>query len=218
MTMRTVSPAWRDALPKVACVALCVALVGCASAPQERRWLSLPLDAPPSAAAPTSPSVSSVAGASAARATPQIRLQRVQIPEYLQSNRVRFRDSAATLAEWPGVRWAERLEIGLTRHLGLQLAGLGQAGWICADPCSTVPAGGSLQLNYVMLDHDRPAARLHALAQWTLIPPPGSASAPRQGQRRWSEAVLEDTPAGQAAAMARVNAAIARDIAQQLRP
>ena len=159
-----------------------------------------------------------MAAASDARATPQIRLQRVQIPEYLQSNRVRFRDSAATLAEWPGVRWAERLEIGLTRHLGLQLAELGQAGWICADPCSTVPAGGSLQLNYVMLDHDRPAARLHALAQWTLIPPPGSASAPRQGQRRWSEAVLEDTPAGQAAAMARVNAAIARDIAQQLRP
>ena len=114
MTMRTVSPAWRDALPKVACVALCVALVGCASAPQERRWLSLPLDAPPSAAAPTSAPVSSVAAASAARATPQIRLQRVQIPEYLQSNRVRFRDSAATLAEWPGVRWAERLEIGLT--------------------------------------------------------------------------------------------------------
>lgn len=137
MTMRTVSPAWRDALPKVACVALCVALVGCASAPQERRWLSLPLDAPPSAAAPTSAPASSVAAASAARATPQIRLQRVQIPEYLQSNRVRFRDSAATLAEWPGVRWAERPEIGLTRHLGLQLAELGQAGWICADPLPT---------------------------------------------------------------------------------
>jgi uncharacterized lipoprotein YmbA len=208
VTMRTVSPAWRDALPKVACVALCVALVGCASAPQERRWLSLPLDVSlPTASAPAT-----------THAIPKLRLQRVQIPEYLQSNRVRFRDSAATLAEWPGVRWAERLEIGLTRHLGLQLAELGQAGWICAEPCNTVPAGGSLQLNYVMLDHDRPAARLHALAQWTLIPPPGSASAPRQGQRRWSEAVLEDTPAGQAAAMARVNAAIARDIAQQLRP
>lgn len=213
MTMRTVSPAWRDALPKVACVALCVALVGCASAPPDRRWLSLPLDASLPAA-----TASSVSAASDARAIPQIRLQRVQIPEYLQSNRVRFRTSAATLAEWPGVRWAERLEIGLTRHLGLQLEGPGQAGWLCAEPCSTVPAGGSLQLNYVVLDHDRPAARLHALAQWILTPPPGSASTPRQGQWRGSEAVLEDSPAGQAAALARVNAAIARDIAQRLRP
>ena len=217
--MRTVSPAWGDALLKVACVALCAALAGCASAPPERSWLSLPLDASLTGSPdPTSAPVSSVAAASVPRTTPQIRLQRVQIPEYLQSNRVRYRDSTATLAEWPGVRWAERLEIGLTRNLGLQLAGLGQAGWICADPCSTVPPGGSLQLNYVMLDHDRPAARLHALAQWTLTPPPGSASTPRQGQLRWSEAVLEDTPAGQAAAMARVNAAIARDMAQQLRP
>lgn len=217
--MRTVSRARCSALLKATSIALCAALAGCASAPPERSWLSLPLDASLSATpAPTSPPASSVAAASAARTTPQIRLQRVQIPEYLQSTRVRYRDSAATLAEWPGVRWAERLEIGLTRHLGLQLAGLGQVGWICADPCNTVPAGGSVQLNYVVLDHDRPAALLHALAQWTLMPPPGSTVAPRQGQLRWSEAVLEDTPAGQAAAMARVNAAIARDIAQQLRP
>jgi uncharacterized lipoprotein YmbA len=153
----------------------------------------------------------------APRGTPQLRLLRVQIPEYLQSNRVRFRDSAATLAEWPGVRWAERVEIGLTRHLAAQLNGLVGAGAVCEDACPVTPSVGHLQVSFVVLDFDRPQARLHAQVNWALTPTPGSASTPRQGQVRWTEPVQEDSPAGQAAAMARANAAVARELAQQLR-
>ena len=228
MTMSSVSPVWPEVQPRVASaagsisksvaasVALLMALAGCGSAQPERTWLSLPLElgspststTAPTALTPTPPS----------RALPPIRLLRVQIPEYLQSNHVRYRDSASTLAEWPGVRWAERLEMALTRQLGLQLHELGEAGWICDEPCHSQPEGGNLQVIYAALDFDRAQARLHARALWTLTPAPGSAGTLQQGQLRLSEAVREDSPAGQAAAMAQVNAAVARSIAQQLRP
>ncbi|MDX9843641.1 MAG: ABC-type transport auxiliary lipoprotein family protein [Aquabacterium sp.] len=229
--MQAVSPVQRRAQPgrafRACClplyVALGVTLAGCASTPPERSWLSLPWEvspATPLASPPATATASAstpVAAAIAPRGTPQLRLLRVQIPEYLQSNRVRYRDSAATLAEWPGVRWAERVEIGLTRHLAAQLNGLLGAGAVCEDACNATPSAGNLQVSFVVLDHDRPQGRLHAQASWALTPTPGSTSTPRQGQVRWTEPVQEDNPAGQAGAMARVNAAIARELAQQLR-
>ena len=206
--MRSVSHAapavWRTALT----VALAVSLAGCASPPPERTWLSLPQALSAGAATASSPSP---------RATPLLRLVRVQVPEYLQSNRVRYRDSAATLAEWPGVRWAERIEIGLTRHLSAQLNEQLGAGSVCDDACNAVPEAGNLQVSYAALDHDRPRSQLQAQVIWTLTPSPGSASSPRQGQVSVNEAVQDNSPAGQAAAMAQVSTAVARDIAQQLR-
>lgn len=216
MTKRTLSSACRGAKLGTWALATSVAvLTGCASAPPERSWLSLPIESsvvstPAAASAPTGITPP------APRGTPLFRLVRVQIPEYLQSNRVRFRDSASTLAEWSGVRWAERIEIGLTRHLAAQLNGLAGPGAVCEDACNATPTGGNLQVSFVVLDHDRPQARLHAQVNWALTPTPGSVNTPRQGQARWTEPVQEDSPAGQAAAMARVNAAIARELAQQL--
>jgi uncharacterized lipoprotein YmbA len=49
-------------------------------------------------------------------------VQRVRVPEYLQSTQVRFRDAPHVLAEWPNVRWAERLEVNLGRHLSQHLS------------------------------------------------------------------------------------------------
>lgn len=217
MTMRPVSTAQRGTLrgraPKIwrgaLCAALGVAMAGCASTPPERSWLSLPLE--------MSPVSTGASGSASPRSSPQLRLLRVQVPEYLQSNRVRFRDSAATLAEWPGVRWAERVEIGLTRHLAAQLNRVAGAGSVCEDACNAPPSVGTLQVNFIALDHDRPHARLYAHVSWALTPAAGSAGALRQGQLSLTQAVEEDSAAGQAAAMARVNALIARDIAQQLR-
>lgn len=228
MTMSSVSPVWREVQPRVATaagsisksvaasVALLMALAGCGSTQPERTWLSLPLEL--GAPSTSTTATTALTPTPPSRALPPIRLLRVQIPEYLQSNHVRYRDSASTLAEWPGVRWAERLEMALTRQLGLQLHELGEAGWICEDPCHTQSEGGNLQVSYAAMDFDRAQARLHARALWTLSPAPGSAGTLQQGQLRLSEAVREDSPAGQAAAMAQVNAAVARNIAQQLRP
>lgn len=218
MTMRPLSSVSRGAKLGAWAIAvgLAATLAGCASAPPERSWLSLPVESG-TVSASTAASAPATGTTPAPRGTPQLRLLRVQIPEYLQSNRVRYRDSAATLAEWRGVRWAERVEIGLTRHLGAQLNGLMGAGAVCEDACHVTPSTGHLQVSFVALDFDRPQARVHAQVNWALTPAPGSASAPRQGQVRCTEAVQEDSPAGQAAAMARVNAAVARELAQQLR-
>ena len=228
MTMSSVSPVWPEVQPRVATaagsisksvaasVALLMALAGCGSTQPERTWLSLPLEL--GAPSTSTTATTALTPTPPSRALPPIRLLRVQIPEYLQSNHVRYRDSASTLAEWPGVRWAERLEMALTRQLGLQLHELGEAGWICEDPCHAQSEGGNLQVSYAAMDFDRAQARLHARALWTLSPAPGSAGTLQQGQLRLSEAVREDSPAGQAAAMAQVNAAVARSIAQQLRP
>src|SRR5574343_1046920 len=166
--MQAVSPSHRQARPGRAfsacvlplCMALGMTLAGCGSSPPERSWLSLPLDASPAtppAPAPADEGASTpVTTRIAPRGTPQLRLLRVQIPEYLQSNRVRYRDSPATMAEWPGVRWAERVEIGLTRHLAEQLNGLVGTGTVCDDACHATPNVSNLQVSYIALDHDRP--------------------------------------------------------------
>jgi uncharacterized lipoprotein YmbA len=105
-----------------------LALSGCASRTPSVVLLSLPLDAP----------TTSAKAAPAAQA-PTLVVRRVQIPEYLQSIQVRYRSSAQTLAEWPATRWAERLEVSLTRHVSQQLNARLPAGSVCDTACAGSP-------------------------------------------------------------------------------
>jgi uncharacterized lipoprotein YmbA len=106
----------------------------------------------------------------AASAVPQrtLLLRRVGLPEYLLSRRVRFRDSASSLADWPHTWWAERLEVGVTREMTEALRAL-LPGWtVCEGSC---PDGGGgevvLRIDFQALDFVRGTAapaRLQALA------------------------------------------------------
>jgi uncharacterized lipoprotein YmbA len=184
-----------------------LALSGCASRTPSVVLLSLPLDAP----------TTSAQAAPAAQA-PTLVVRRVQIPEYLQSIQVRYRSSAQTLAEWPATRWAERLEVSLTRHLSQQLNARLPAGSVCDTACAGSPKVSSLQISYLMLDHVRPQGQMQAQVHWVLTPASGDTQASKMGQLTLSEPVQSDDAPGQAAAMARLNAQLASQIAPYLKP
>lgn len=187
-------------------------LTGCGHPPHGLTLLALPIDPPDTpVATPTTAQVSTPVAAT-------IVLRRVHIPEYLQSNHVRFRTSAETLSEWPDTRWAERLEVSLTRHLRLQLGSLWPAGVLCDTHCPDSARTASLQVNYQTLDYLRPRGVMQAQVSWSLTPPSGATLAARQGRFSLSEPVSTDNAAGQAAAMARLNAQLAQHVAQGLAP
>lgn len=202
---------WRAALMGTTALPLMFALTGCGFSKEPVGvFLSLPLEmstASPSASDPQP-----------GRPLPLLAVRRVQIPEYLHSTRVRYRDSAETLAEWPGIRWAERLEVSLTRQLSLALNLVTRPGTACDDNCASAPTLGSLQVSYLTLDHVRSAGQLHAQVNWRLTPSAGSSAVPRLGQLTLMERVQPDSAAGQAAAMARLNTQVARQIAAALQP
>lgn len=187
-------------------------LSGCGHRPHGLTLLALPIDQPDThVAAPTTALAST-------SATGPIVLRRVHIPEYLQSNHVRFRNSAETLSEWPDTRWAERLEVSLTRHLHKQLGSLLPAGVLCDTHCPDTASAATLQVNYQTLDYLRPRGLLQAQVSWSLTPPPGTTLPARQGHFSLSEPVSIDSAAGQAAAMARLNARLVQQVAQGLAP
>lgn len=142
------------------CITAVMSLGACASSDPPPLLLTLPssaLQAAPAAAPPAS-------------APRTLVLQRVGLPEYLLSRRVRFRDSASSLADWPHTWWAERIEIGVTREMTAALRAR-LPGWrVCESTCADdsrdqvrlhidfqaldfVRAGGSAKLQAVALAH-----------------------------------------------------------------
>lgn len=182
-------------------------LIGCGSAPPTpTTWLALPAV---TAGADHSDSTSAT--------TPWVVVQRLRVPEYLQTTALRYRDGLNSFAEWPQARWAERVEVNLTRHLAQSLQAL-RPGWRwCEAPCSA-PGAGTVQVSYQSLEIQRAAGEVVAVVQWHLQPP-----GPRvpeggglQGQWQHRQAIDGDTPEAQVAALARINKALAESLVKVL--
>lgn len=165
-------------------------LAGCASGDVPRPMLLTVSPAPAAGAA---------LAASPSAAQRVLVLRRVELPEYLLARRVRYRDGASTLAEWPDAVWAERLEVGVTRELA---AALRQrlAGWtVCDGACADGSVGETLlHVEFAVLDLRRAAARLQvsAAAQMTRRNAPGwswsqafEASVPGDGPQAHADAI-----------------------------
>ena len=171
----------------------------------------------PSSALQVAPAASA---ASAASATPQrtLVLRRVGLPEYLLSRRVRYRDSASSLADWPHTWWAERLEVGVTREMTEALRAR-LPGWtVCEASCVDGAAGDVvLRIDFQALDFVRGTAtpaRLQALA----LADAGSGDATlwRTEQRVVIDATA-DTPRAHASAIGDAVRAVADALASRLR-
>lgn len=196
-----------------ALIAACTAvLAGCTTPAPPMSWLSLPV-LPPADAASAAHQAAPVASA-AAPGRPVWVVQRVRVPEYLQSAQVRYRDAPQRLIDWPEVRWAERLEVNLSRHLAQSLAAALPPGAVCEAPCHPVGTPGSIWVTFQALDYVRPQRQVVALVRWERL---GAGSPSLTQQWQWSEPVESDTPDGQAEAMARVNRALATHLATVLR-
>jgi uncharacterized lipoprotein YmbA len=194
-------------------------LVGCGSTPPAPTvWLAVP--AVTATAAQTTAPLSADANA---RHAPTVVVQRLRVPEYLQTTALRYRDGEHSFAEWPQARWAERVEVNLTRHLAQSLQAQRSAWRWCEAPCSQ-PGSGSVQVAYQSLEIQRAAREVVAVVHWQISPPgldaasghprSGSGQGPVQGLWQHRQPITGDTPQAQVAALAAINAALAQALAE----
>jgi uncharacterized lipoprotein YmbA len=182
------------------------ALLGCAS-PEAPRPALLTVSAAPPAAGSAAPSP--------ATGRTVIVLRRVELPEYLLARRVRYRESASLLAEWPDTVWAERMEIGITRELA---AALRQRlpGWtLCDGACADgLPGEVLLYVDFSALDLRRASSRLQVAAH---------AQSTHRGAAAWDWSqsfetpVRADTPQAHADAIGAALGTVADALAARLR-
>jgi uncharacterized lipoprotein YmbA len=188
-------------------IAVVLVLAGCASKDPPPLLLTLPssaLQAAPAAAPPT-PSRTLV-------------LRRVGLPEYLLSRRVRYRDSASSLADWPHTWWAERIEVGVTREMTAALRAR-LPGWtVCEGTCGDgSPGDVVLHIEFQTLDFVRGSAagsaRLQALALASASR--GDTTLWRAEQRAARDAA--DTPRAHANAIGEAVQLVADGVASRVR-
>ncbi|MFT3859031.1 MAG: ABC-type transport auxiliary lipoprotein family protein [Aquabacterium sp.] len=189
-------------------VAMATLLAACGSKPP-MRWVALPLPATPAHAASES-----------SAASPVLIVRRLHVPEYLQSASVRYRERDSVMAEWPDVRWADRIEVGLTEHLQMRLRQR-LPGWtVCDRQCPADAAALTLNIDIAPLDYIRPARTLQAQARWQLswrdrasATPPDERPMPmplpmthrsQQAMQTYALPVTRDDAEGQAEAMGRL--------------
>lgn len=175
------------------CAGVLALLLGACAGPSPSPTL---LTLPPTAVAP------GAAVAVAPAGTRQILVvRRVNIPEYLESRRVRFRSESSTLEEWPHTYWAERVEIGATRSL---VASLRQAlpDWtVCEADCPRGPGARLLKVEVMPFDYLRASRTLIGEARISLAEPAAPAGVLRAAHYRYTVPVDTDSPQGQAQAM-----------------
>ncbi len=156
--LKHLAPSSRRPILTLAVTAM-MALVGCASSAPEQHLLALPTPALPQTAA-----------GAAGPDTRWLQVGRLDIPEYWQSRAVRYRDGG-DVKSWENTVWAERVEVGLTRNLSIELESALPAPWrLCPLRCE----GASrrpvrLLVSLSPMDYDRASQTLTAWAQWTLI-------------------------------------------------
>jgi uncharacterized lipoprotein YmbA len=185
---------------------LAVTLAGCASKAPPSVLLTLPS----AAAAPPAP----VAAGSSARV---LVVRRAEIPEYLQTRHVRYRAQSSTLETWPGVLWAERLEVGVTRELAAALRDA-LPGWtICEASCAEAQPEISLSLHLRPLDFSRSRRALEAEARWSVSQLQPSPRVVASGRQREAVAAAADTPQAHAQSITQVLQALARTVADRVR-
>ncbi|UZG44730.1 PqiC family protein [Caldimonas thermodepolymerans] len=193
----------RRPLRLAACAALLALLGACAGPRPAATLLTLP-PTPPAAAMPTM------------APGPVVVVRRIALPEYLQSRRVRYRSGSSTLEEWPHVAWAERIDVGASRHL---VAGLRAAlpGWVvCESDCPSGPDERLLKVELASFDYDRAARTVHGEARISIAAPAAPQRLLRTAVHREALAVGADTPEGQAQAMAQLLQQVARAAAAEL--
>jgi uncharacterized lipoprotein YmbA len=218
-----------NALPLLrrAATATAALLAGCASAPPSGTLLALPSLGAPSSATALAPAVVPAATASAPAggaalsgapsgppAAPVLVVRRPVLPEYLLARRVRYRVDETTVDDWPGVFWAERIEVGLTRELTAALRAQ-LPGWtLCEAEC----AGGTaqaraqaLRVEFAPLDFRRDRRELYTVVRTVLQGPDGMLQ--QRSEQPYTLHAAADTPQAHAAVLGELLRRVAADVA-----
>ncbi|AWI53590.1 hypothetical protein DEH84_09205 [Aquabacterium olei] len=204
-----------------ACLLAVAWLTGCQSRPTTD-LLTLPL--PAAASQPWAARLPSGRAPDA----PVLAVRRVGLPEHHQDSQVRYREGTSTVAHWPGVSWADRLDVTLTEHLAMRLRGA-LPGWtVCVRTCPAAAPTLVLRVDLSPFDVQMPEAMLRAGVHWWLDAPsrPAATASPvdtsprldGQGRTMHTIPVVPRTPAGQAAAMAAVLDRLSAEVADAVTP
>jgi uncharacterized lipoprotein YmbA len=193
-----------NAMKRWAMSAVCAAamgLAGCASTPAPV-LLTLP------------PAATGIAPRAATAAAPRVLVvRRLDIPEYLQVRRVRYRADDSTLAEWPDTYWAERIEIGMSREFNAALQQRLPDWRLCEANCAEQAPSLSLQVDITRLDYVRSERRLQARLRLALSNTERPPRLVRAEERSYAIEGDGDTPQSQARALSELMRRVADDAA-----
>ena len=180
--------------------------VACASSPPPRTLLALP------------PTVNlATAGAQTqSPGTPLLVVRRLDIPEHLQSRRVRFRAEASTLGEWPDAVWAERIEVAMTREFVAALRPRLPGYLLCEASCAERLPALALAVELQPLDYLRATRRLQAHARVTLATTGADARPLGTTELNFDLPASADTPQAQAEAISELLRQLATAVAPLL--
>lgn len=201
-----------------AALLLTALLAGCASAPPSATLLALPSLGAPAAAGAASAAVAAVppdaAASAGSLAAPVLIVRRPVLPEYLLARRVRFRVGDTVVDDWPGVFWAERIEVALTRELTAALRAQ-LPGWrLCEAECTAggvEPRAQTLRLEFAPLDYRRDRRELFTEVRAVLQDANGTLHQP--SGRRYTLQATADTPQAHAEVLGELLRRIAADVA-----
>lgn len=189
-------------------------LAGCASAPPSATLLALPSLGAPGAAGTAGAAVAAVPPDAAAGAAPVLIVRRPVLPEYLLARRVRFRVGDTVVDDWPGVFWAERIEVALTRELTAALRAQ-LPGWtLCEGECTAggvEPRAQTLRLEFAPLDYRRDRRELFTEVRAVLQDANGTLR--QRTERRYTLQASADTPQAHAAVLGELLRRVAGDVA-----
>ena len=176
---------------------------GCASPPPPRTLLALPAT-----------TTSGNAAATVAPDAPVLVVRRLDIPEHVQSRRVRYRADAATIKEWPDTVWAERIEAAMTREFVAALRPR-LPGWqLCEASCNERLPGHAITVELQPLDYLRAERRLRGQARIALSTTGAGAKPLGSTTLSFDMPTAADTPQAQAEAMSE----LLRTLAQAVPP
>ncbi|WP_298235717.1 ABC-type transport auxiliary lipoprotein family protein, partial [uncultured Azohydromonas sp.] len=154
------------------------------------------------------------AASAAPLAAPVLIVRRPVLPEYLLARRVRFRASDTVVDDWPGVFWAERIEVALTRELTAALRAQ-LPGWtLCEAECTAggvEPRARTLRLEFTPLDYRRDHRELFTEVRAVLQDANGTLR--QRTERRYTLQATADTPQAHAEVLGELLRRVAADVA-----
>jgi uncharacterized lipoprotein YmbA len=148
-------------------------------------------------------------------AAPVLVVRRPVLPEYLLARRVRYRVDDTTVDDWPGVFWAERIEVGLTRELTAALRAQ-LPGWtLCEAECPANARAQALRVEFAPLDFRRDRRELYTVVRTVLQGPDGTLQ--QRSEHPYTLHAAADTPQAHAAVLGELLRRVAADVAPAVR-
>lgn len=131
---------------------------------------------------------------------PAVLVRRVQVPEYMSTQRVRYRSGPDTLAEWPNTLWAERIETAMSRAFSLALQIEMPGVTVCDARCDGQEPSATVTVDLLRLDFVRKEKRLSTNAAIRIVNGPASAAWAFETSWRSDRPTVLDDASGQAEA------------------